>query len=874
MNKNLRKLLIWSAAFLLVTLLLLVGFAALFEDAIGARILREVNKDLLTPLTADRVRFSFLSEFPNPSAELTGVRLGGAVQEQPILEAELLSVRLGLRALLNDHIHIKGIHIENGSVQIVQSDWQGRSNINIFQTDADSQNAARPMTLSLDRATLRDVDLLYLDASTGSKIRAIVNNAVLSGKLKGKRLALHADASLYSRYAEIGGVRYAVGKSLSCDAELEYNLESSLLKMDDCTLGIEGTGVKVDGWLIKTGNGMTMDLSASSSKGSVGAVFGLFPPKTLKSLTGMESAGTFSLNLKAKGRLSKYSIPEITGEVSLEKGRVTTDLLAYPLRDVSFQAAYTNGRNHNSESSMLNISNFKGYFNREWIEANLAISNFDNMYINADLNGIIPVETLIDLMPDSEIATGSGELEFKNLTVKGRYADMIRMSNMSKVHMKGAVVFDDAAIELNNHKLIVDRGEMEFDGNQFVIKDIHLEGPETDLRLEATASNLLPVLLADSQNSRQAELRFDGRLHATQLNIDKLLDMVTVPFVDGDLSEPQLDSLRTIESMSRHHLTGLLNGSFEAIIEEFTYHGISGTSFAGEVNIQDRELGIRGSANSMGGEIEMEGVGYLEKEAALSLKLSFTGVDVNEMFARTDNFGQNVLTSKHLMGTLDAHLAVEARWDESGHFLYDKLRVLSDVSIRDGELRDFELLYDYSDYVDIEELRNIRFTTLKNWLEIKDGRIFIPVMFIQSTAINLTVSGEHTFDQAIDYYIKINAGQVLATKLTSKQSTGRLLPAKRTDWFNVYIHVFGYVESFTHEKNARNVKAWFARSEKRKENIQRKLMESFGPTITLEEPVSWKDDIPEYQEEMPQRVDYLEEIDAEGEKDGGKRPYE
>ena len=71
------------------------------------------------------------------------------------------------------------------------------------------------------------------------------------------------------------------------------------------------------------------------------------------------------------------------------------------------------------------------------------------------------------------------------------------------------------------------------------------------------------------------------------------------------------------------------------------------------------------------------------------------------------------------------------------------------------------------------DLERVRFTRLANFLEIRDRTIYIPAMFIQSSAINLTLSGSHTFDQYLEYYIKVNAGQVIANKI-SRHDRSRL----------------------------------------------------------------------------------------------------
>ena len=877
MKKFVRRSLIWSSLFIFFVFLLLVAFAALFGDAIGMRLLKELNKQFLTELTAEEVSLSLVADFPSATAQLQGVSLESAIKNQPLLEAEELKLRLSIWSLFDDNLRIQAIQIKNGSVAIVQSDAKGLSNLNFIdagEKPADSLNPHGNFTLAVDQAILDNVELLYLDAQARKKIRTRIEKATISGRLKQDRLYLDTDADFYSKYVEIDGTRYGLSKNISVKAEVDIHLKTALFKIDKATIGIDGTEILVGGWIKESGSGLSMDLNAQSAQGSVGAVLDLLPPAKLQSLAGLESTGKFQLDVSAKGRFSKYSMPEITGRISLEKGNISTDLLDHPLKNVSFVARYSNGKDRSAKTSLFELQSFEGYFNREWIEGELSISDFDNAFVNLAINGILPLETLVDFLPHPSITGSGGELEFRNLSIKGRYEDMLHTSRISRIDMSGSVVFDDALLEVNTTPLLLDRGELSFDGNTVIVKDVHFEGPNTDFRLEATATNLLPVLLADSMNSRQAELKFDARLNASSLDFDKMTSVFERTSEKIGISAAGADSLPA-RLLKKNNITKLLNGEFEGQIDEFSYGRISGKSFKGNLKIQDSELTVGGTAEAMGGVFEIEAKGYLEIAPVLHMQLICKDMDVNELFAQTNNFGQQFITSSHLAGTLAAHCAVDAFWDENGNFLYEKLRVLSDISIRDGELRDFELLYDYSDYVDISELRHIRFTTLQNWLEISDGRIFIPVMFVQSTALNLTLGGEHTFDHAIDYYIKVNAGQVLSEKLRSKRSTTQMVPAKRKDWFNLYMHLYGHIDAFAHENDSRTVKAWFESSDRRKENIQRKLMEIFGPVISLEEPVGWKDAIPEYrEEEEPGQIDYLDGIDSNGGKKSGENERE
>jgi hypothetical protein len=131
----------------------------------------------------------------------------------------------------------------------------------------------------------------------------------------------------------------------------------------------------------------------------------------------------------------------------------------------------------------------------------------------------------------------------------------------------------------------------------------------------------------------------------------------------------------------------------------------------------------------------------------------------------------------------------------------------------------------------MEDLRRVRFTDMQNFLEVKNEKVYIPVMLIQSNALNMTLSGEHSFDNEINYKIKINAGQVLLNRLKKHDNDLDPLPDKG-GLFNLYYSITGNIDKYEMKRKKRTVKEEFERSEARKEQIAAQLNEYLGEEAT------------------------------------------
>ncbi|NBC08559.1 MAG: AsmA family protein [Bacteroidetes bacterium] len=859
MKKFLKRL----AIILLVFFLLVIGtvsiIAGLFEERVGRTLTNEINKQLTAELTIEGFNLTVIRSFPNLSANLKGVQLQDSGDGE-LLRAEEIAFRFGLLSLLSSKYQVKSVVIRDGQLNVA-IDEKGNPNYDIFKTDdspAEEEGGASS-TIDLVRAKLQDIQLHYQDRSSDQDIKVRVESAVFSGEFSSEQFTLSSKAQLISQHADLGEIRYLPNTPLSYDADIAVDLTEGTYELQRVVLEVKDNAFELDGVVEEWDNGTYFDLYATAQEGNLAGVLALLPATYAERLEGLESSGRFAFNAIVKGQANDRQNPEIRVEFSLDEGRLMSALLEKPLRDVSFNAVFTNGKYRDNSSSAFTLERFKAYFDRELVEMRLRVADFEDPEIEFFLDGVLPLETAYGLLGNPKITDGSGELEIKELSLEGAYADMTSPSRINRVNASGALEFDDAGLTVGEESLIVDRGELRLDGNRLFVNDLRLEGAGSDMTFRGSAFNLVPVLFADSVNSRHVQLEFNASLIAEEMDIDRLMQFSALTPEEKAAPEAVQDSIKTQNLQERELLTSFLNGSFNADIKAFNYEKIEGRDFKGQLNFRAGRMGILGEVKAFGGKIDLDGEAFIDETPQLAAKMNFEGIDVTAFFQQAENFGQEVLTAQHLEGQLDSKMAIYAYWDERGSFQMDKLRVLAGLGISDGRLKGFEMLEDFSSFVNINDLQDIQFVDMQNFLEIRNGRLYIPVMFIRSNALNMTISGEHSFENEVAYHIKVNAGQVLANRFKRHDPSLSPKPAKRDGWFNLYYAILGTLEDYNITSAKRRVQSEFELSEVRKRDIQRALEAEFGLVELIEEPEAWKD-IPEYDHDTydPEEEEYLD----------------
>ncbi len=376
----------------------------------------------------------------------------------------------------------------------------------------------------------------------------------------------------------------------------------------------------------------------------------------------------------------------------------------------------------------------------------------------------------------------------------------------------------------------------------------HLDHPEADVVLKGSLPAKLLNLLPDSG------LRIkSGDLDIEMFRLDHFkMDHATLAsFVDqAELaaSTDQLDFQVGDEALEIKegsiHLSG---GQLAMAMDHFKWNLATFSELEGKISAAENTLDYDLKSTLCEGQIKTHGtVTHLEDKPLATGTWFVSGIEMKQLLESFSNFDQNFITSQNLSGKTDIWAESQVPFDASGNMITDKTTVKAAIYIHNGRLLDMKALEDFSDFIHLEDLRDIRFNELRNYMKIENGSVFLPVMFIQSTALNLSISGTHSFNQDILYHVKLNAGQVAASKLKKQETRKTYKPARKSGWINLYYVLFNKATDVKYRQDRDEVIRGFEESTTQKEALRNYLVDKFGYDVYWIEPNEWED-IPEYQ---------------------------
>ena len=379
--------------------------------------------------------------------------------------------------------------------------------------------------------------------------------------------------------------------------------------------------------------------------------------------------------------------------------------------------------------------------------------------------------------------------------------------------------------------------------------DMHnVKSKEVDLYLDGTLSaSLLNAASVPGLSFKNGTLQVAN----LQLRQIKSSDQLVKTLFRQEVKQISMHDLHVVfeenDIRIKHGIVSLADKDMRLTVDQLVWNKVNASEV--EVSLTDKEQQIEFtfSGNLCEGSVASKGsISGLNKNPVIHTSWTFSKIEISKLLSSFSNFDQTFITDKNLSGKTNLWAESVLPFDKKWNLLPKQVQIKSAIEIQDGRLRDMQTLEDFGKLVHLEDLQDIRFSQLRNYMLIEKGKVFLPVMFIQSSALNLSISGEHGFDDKIIYYIKVNAGQVAANKLKKNNDRQTIVKARKSGWINMYFALSGTTQNVQYQQYKNAVIAGFEQSVKIKESLRDDLVNTFGYDVYWLEPNEWED-IPEYE---------------------------
>ncbi|MBK7085633.1 MAG: hypothetical protein IPH53_13615 [Flavobacteriales bacterium] len=735
----------------------LVVLATVYEDEVKARLLGALNEQLTAPVKVGQVDLTLIRRFPKAGLRLQNVLAmedrADSLPADTLLYARDLYLEFSLWDLYRGDYTIDRIHGVDVRAYPAH-DPTGRPNYRIWGKDT---IASQQEALALRQVTFDELYVRYTHGASGVVVTGASDHLRLRGTL-GSPSELHVDGHIHL-------VDWAQGTDhLLADREAEVLLTMTFGAEDEAFRIINGEvnagGVRLTTTLavVPEADGIFLDLRAASDQADVNKLLALLPSAVKRPLAPYALKGEADVVVRYSGTIGGELPPTLALQLAVRDGRMKEQYSGATFTHIQGWADLTLAAS--GALSALTIKEFRARSGSGNVSGGIQLRGGKNAHVKGSMNVRMDLADLLHFIRLDSLEQAQGQLA-ADLHVAGKLPRLHDLTAKDFKHLEtsGSLTLHNAALKLKglNASITGMDAELALDGNDARVRSLSADLQGERISLQGTLHQLVPYLLLDDQR-----LSIEANGSAARLDLARWLDRTsTAKSGDRALVLPAWLTLDLEMSLG------------ELVLDDF-----SATDITGHVTLQDRVLSashVRFATASGQVQGSMRLDGRSATAYPLSIQASLQGMDIAQLFAEFKDFGQDFIGHQHLQGTGRAELDFHAPLSPALAFDLDRLTCTADIVIDNGALKGHAPLMEVAAYmkqkklagllIDTDQLAkrlaDVRFATLSNHIEIRDRQVFIPLMEVKSTALDIELSGTHSFDDRIDHRLNFRLGDLL-----------------------------------------------------------------------------------------------------------------
>jgi len=824
MLRRFRKYIEYLGAFLLILMLISaiggVIIVRFYGNDVKQYAIEELNNRMDTKISVGNLDVTFFQKFPYITIVLEQATIWSgrnfarydfpSGNTDTLFHAEAIYLRFNPLSMLNKHYKIGKMQAVNGFLN-VYTDLSGHDNYHL-QKHNDNRDGS-PLFLDLKKVELENFSFKYLSLPDKVDLEGTLETLTLSGKFSSKKYDLLSQARITVDHFRSGNTNYLQDQHIKTRLGIAvsdslYNITAGSVIIDNIALNATGS------FVLHTNGSVSLDLVQTAENIDLEKVLELIPPTFLSDYNNISIRGSMSLNSTVKGNVSAGILPVIDADFNLKKGFIRFPGAPYPVEQMSLDGHLKNNPKSPGELS-LSVENFRLLSGGDELNGSLNFVTGRQKQFYGNIKGRVETANLPAWYPPLPIKKCSGTvdlgLDFSGVIDKGK-------GSGGEIFLKGNLGFDDLKILFPWYDFTFEdlKGTLGIDGSDMTV-DLDGKAGDSDFHFNGELANLSAYLRSDNEY-----LLIDGKLFGRNFHVDELIDAYH--------SVDQKDGTEAEDSVV--HLPSRLIAKIYFEAENLFYENVSATTASGSASYAGKVLSAEHfTMNTMDGRISGKAaLGQLSDNSfRFDLSAGFDRIDIEKMFLSFNNFGQDFITNKHLKGSISGSGVLSLPLTSGFSSQPEHLKCESSLVINNGELVGFEPLSALSAFIDVDELSDIRFSKLENNILISEGRVYIPEMTVQNSAINLTAAGEHSFDNLYDYRIRLKLSDLLYNKAKKDKDLGIETASdegdQRTLFLKIYDHGPGMKVEYDRKQAAEKI-----RSDLKEEKQELKVLfnEEFG----------------------------------------------
>ncbi|UYW00691.1 AsmA family protein [Flavobacterium agricola] len=757
-----KKILKIVGVVVLIFFIALVTIPFLFKDKIKDVIVNVVNNNLDATLAIEKVDISLLANFPKATVQITDLALlnKAPFEGDTLFFANQLNLKMSVMELFKSDgsaMEIEGIYAKNAIANIIfNQDGVGNFDIALASDEPETPETvdeASPISLAIDSYKIDNLRFTYLDQA--SKMKLVLDSIMHTGSGSFKDQVADLDTkTTTSMFFEMDSVKYLNHVKLNLDAIIGVDLNKQKYSFKENKALVNQLPLEFDGFIQLTDAGQTYDLSFKTPESTFKNFLGLIPEAYSGLIADVKTDGDFSVAGFVKGDLTDKTIP--TFDIAMKSNNASFQYPDLPkaVRNIFIDVDVVN-KTGLLNDTYVDVNKFSFQIDQDKFDAAASIKNMlENPLIDAKLNGNINLANLTQAYPVKLDFPLSGLLS-ANVAVK------FDMNSIEKEQYQN--VYNSGSLSLTNFKytgsemanpVLINKAAFTFNTKNITLNTFDFKTGKSDLNVTGALDNFYGFLF------KKETLKGNFNVVSNYLAVG---DFMTSSPADAkpETTTEKAETAKPATENEALKVPSFLDCTLNAKANTVVYDNLNLKNVQGTLVIKDEAVSLKNvKTDIFSGLISMNGtVSTKSAIPTFDVNLGLNHLDVPEAFTQLEFLSKVAPIAKVISGFLNSEVSLSGKLNpqsltpEVNSLTGDLIGQIQGGSIN---TKNSKLLTALSSDVKFIDPDKINLKDIKAHLSFADGKVNIKPFTIKYQDINVTVGGQHGFDQQMNYDLNFN----------------------------------------------------------------------------------------------------------------------
>jgi hypothetical protein len=739
--------------------LLIIGILVVapffLEAKIGDIIKNNVNKNVEATLDFSDADLSLFSCFPNAAVRLENVSLlnKAPFAGDTLFSAKAVSLTMGIMQLFNGSngpISITSLNIDNALVNL-KVDANGNANYDItIETSVEEttspETTSDGFNLNMESYEITHSRIFYTDFATGIRLALTNFNHTGTGDLSLEKSELDTQTSTLVSFG-MDSTNYLNKIKLSLDALIGVDLKESKYSFLKNEVLINQLPLVFDGFVKLNDDNQEVNINFKTPSSDFKNFLAVIPEEYSKNIESVTTTGNFMLAGDFQGIMDDAHIPKFNININSENASFKYPHLPKGVTNINLDLAINNTTGIMEDTS-VDIQKASFRIDEDIFNMTSKISELlGNTKVNAHMDGKMNLANLEKAYPVPAGLSLKGTL---NLDITTAFdMEMLEKKQYERTRTEGKMVLTDLEYKSDEmpNPVVLKFTAVTFNPKTVSLNELNGSTGKTDFNITGNINNFLGYMF----NDEKVEGNFNLKSNTFDLNDFMVAETQISP---GSTTNDATDAVT-----AKIKIPSFLNATFSAAANTVIYDNIVLKDVKGNLRIKDETAVVNNMTSSLfDGKVAFNGeVSTKNTFPTFAMKLVMDQLQISETFKALALFKVLAPVAQVLRGKFSSDIELSGNLTDD--FTPDLLSLSGDVLVnlmaKEINTESAPVLSALDSKLSFINLNDLNLEELKTSLSFKDGLVSVQPFAITYKDMIITVDGNHTFDQKMNYKASI-----------------------------------------------------------------------------------------------------------------------